>query len=91
MALFRHFFYLRVNGSQCSGCASFIAANGRNAIWRAGKKVEDFRNKWIFMDAKRSYPRLELPNGLPMPQDGWSHEKPTDPWAKHCWIRWWPT
>ena len=44
--------------------------------------MEDFRNKWIFMDAKRSYPRLELPTGLPTPQEGWSHEKLTDPRAE---------
>ena len=40
--LFCHFFYLRISGGQCLGCASFIAANGSNAISRAGKKVEDF-------------------------------------------------
>ena len=41
--------------------------------------MDDLRNKWIFMDAKRSYPQLELPTGLPTPHEGWSHEKLTDP------------
>nr|XP_020195989.1 uncharacterized protein LOC109781799 [Aegilops tauschii subsp. strangulata] len=82
VALFCHFFYLRINGNQCSGCACFITDNGSNAISRARKKVEDFRNKWVFMDAKCSYPRLELPTGLPIPREGWSHKKLTDPRAE---------
>ena len=32
MALLRHLFYLRVNGTQCSGCTNFVAAHGSNAI-----------------------------------------------------------
>ena len=82
VALFHHFFYLQASSGQYSGCVYFVAANGSSASCQAGKKVEDFRNKWIFMDAKRSYPQLEMPTGLPTPQEGWSHEKLTNPWAE---------
>ena len=58
VALLRHFFYLRNKEGQCSGCANFIVANGTNAISRAEKNAEGFRNKWVLMDAKSSYPRL---------------------------------
>ena len=40
--------------------------------------MEDFRNKWIFLDAKRSHAWLELPTKLPTPREGWAHEKLTD-------------
>ena len=41
--------------------------------------MEGFRNKWVLMDAKSSYPRLALPTGMPTPHEGWNHEKLTDP------------
>ena len=49
--------------------------------------MEDFQNKWIFMDAKRSHARLELQTVLPTPLDGWAHEKLTDPWAEQLLER----
>ena len=56
VALLRHFFYLRIKDGHCSGCANFVAANGTNTISKAGKKAEGFKNKWVLMDAKCSYP-----------------------------------
>mgnify|MGYP000853270308 CR=1 FL=1 len=82
VALLRHFFYLRNKEGQCSGCANFVAANGTNAISKAGKKVEGFRNKWVLMDAKCSYPRLALPTGMPTPHEGWISAKLANPRAK---------
>ena len=78
MALLRHFFYLRLKEGHCSGCANFVAANGSNAISRARKKAEGFRNKWVLMDAKSPYPRLVLPTRRPVPHEGWTNEKLTD-------------
>jgi hypothetical protein len=53
VALLRHFFYLRMHDpTQRSGCVSFAAAHSGNALMRAGKKVENFWRKWVFMDAR---------------------------------------
>ena len=82
VALLCHFFYLRMGSTQCSGCVYFVASHGSNAISRAGKKVEDFRHKWIFMDAKRSHAGLELLTAFPVKLDRWAHEKLTDPRAE---------
>ena len=79
VALLCYFFYLLVKEGPCSGCAKFVAANRSNAISRPGKKVEDFRNKWLLMDASHSYPGLVLLTGMPAPHKGWNHEKLADP------------
>ena len=41
----------------------------------AGKKVENFQRKWVFMEASSLHARLELPEKL----DWWGDEKLTDP------------
>jgi hypothetical protein len=48
---------------------------------RSGKKVVNFRRRWVFMDARDPNPRLESPTELPEKLDRWGHEKLTDPWA----------
>ena len=48
---------------------------------RAGKKVEDFWRKWIYMDTKGLHARLELPTVMPEKLGLWGHEKLTDPRA----------
>ena len=45
-------------------------------------KVEDCRNKWVFMDAKRPHALLEPPTTIPVKLDRWAHEKLTDPRAE---------
>lgn len=79
IAMLRHFFYLGLTSHQLAGCVRFVAARGSNAISRAGKKVEDVRNKWVFMDAKCSHDLLELPTELTTSEKGWSSDKITDP------------
>ena len=44
--------------------------------------MEDIRNKWIFLDAKHTHARLELPTAPPTPLEGWAHEKVIDPRAE---------
>ena len=78
MALFRHFFYLRIKNGPCLGCANFVGANKTNAISKAGKKAEGFRSKWVLMDTKRSHPRLVLPMETLVSQEGWLCTKLTD-------------
>ena len=51
-------------------------------LFKAGKKVENFRNRWVFLDLKSSNPRLELPKGLPEKIPAWSSVKLSDPRAK---------
>ena len=65
VALFRHFFSLRLHdGAQWSACVSFVAAQSGNMLLKAGKKVENFRHRWVLMDLKDTNPRLDLPKGL---------------------------
>jgi hypothetical protein len=48
--LLRHFFYLRLHDpAQRSGCVSFTAVHKSNVLMRAGKKVENFRRRWVFI------------------------------------------
>ena len=64
IALFRHFFSLRTHGSrERSGCVSFVALNDNNELMKAGKKVDAFRRRWIYLDAQSHHALLELPTG----------------------------
>ncbi|KAE8767188.1 hypothetical protein D1007_61493 [Hordeum vulgare] len=83
VALFRHFFSLRIHdGAQRSACVSFVAVQSDNVLLEAGKNVENFRHRWVFMDLKDVNPRLELPKGLPEKTSAWSSAKLSDPWAE---------
>ena len=82
IVLLRHFFSLWIHDStQHSGCISFVTPHDGNVLMRDGKKVEDFRRKWIYMDAKGLHARLELPTEMAEKLDQWAHEKLTDPRA----------
>ena len=80
VALFRHFFSLRFStGALLSGCVSFVDVLNGNSILQAGKKVEGFRRHWVYLDARDTNPRLELPTELPERIHGWGSTKLTDP------------
>ncbi|KAI4994433.1 hypothetical protein ZWY2020_034074 [Hordeum vulgare] len=73
VALFRHFFSLRLHDdAHFSACVSFVAAQSGNVLLKAGKKVENFRQRWILMSLKDANPRLEEPQGLPEKTSAWS-------------------
>ena len=78
VALLRHFFFLRINEGHTSGCANFIAAGKANSISKTGKKADNFRAKWVMMDAKCVHPRLVPPTGMTQSDKGWSCAKLTD-------------
>lgn len=82
VALFHHFFSLRMHDpNHCSGCVSFSVVHSGNTLMRSGKKVENHRRKWVFMDVQGLHERLELPTALPEKLDRWGHEKLTNPRA----------
>ena len=87
VALLHHFLFLRNKGGHCSGCANFVAANGTNAISKAGKRADGFRSKWVMMDAKCVHPRLTLPMEMPQSDEGWLCAKLTDTGRSQCWRR----
>ncbi|KAE8819516.1 hypothetical protein D1007_02499 [Hordeum vulgare] len=66
-------------GTHLSSCASFVAAQSGNLLWKAGKKVENFRYHWVLMSFKDANPRLEGPRGLPEKTSAWSSVKLSDP------------
>jgi hypothetical protein len=82
IALFCHFFYLQITPDQCSGCVHFVAAHTGNGISKSKKKVEDFRCKWVFVDAKSSRRCLVLPDTPPGEQTPRAREKLVDPRAE---------
>lgn len=80
VALLRHFFSLRLHdGAHLSACVSFVAAQSGNVLLKAGKKVENFRHRWVLMCLKDANPRLEEPKGLPEKTSAWSSAKLSDP------------
>ncbi|KAE8766884.1 hypothetical protein D1007_61825 [Hordeum vulgare] len=82
VALFRHFFKLRLNdGDHLSACISFIAAQSSNLLLKAGKMVENFMHRWVLMSLKDANPRLEVPKGPPEKTSTWSSAKLSDPRA----------
>ncbi|KAE8802808.1 hypothetical protein D1007_21457 [Hordeum vulgare] len=82
MAVFRHFFSLRFTAQgQRLGCVSFIKVASAGTHLKAGKKVEGYRNHWIFMDAHQESSLLATPLGPPEQTPKWSRKKVTDPMA----------
>ncbi|KAE8775007.1 hypothetical protein D1007_52529 [Hordeum vulgare] len=80
VALFRHFFSLRLHdGTYLSAYVSLVAAQGRKLLLKAGKKVENFRHRWVLMSIKGANPRLEVQMGLPEKTSAWSSMKLSDP------------
>ncbi|KAE8783228.1 hypothetical protein D1007_43322 [Hordeum vulgare] len=64
VALLRHFFSLCLHdGAHLSACDSFVVAQSGNVLLKAGKKVENFRHRWVLICLKDANPRLEEPNG----------------------------
>ena len=82
MALLCHFFSLRINGEHTSACANFVTYSKANAISKTGNRVDDFRSKWVMMDARCIHSRLVLPTEQPQPDEAWSHAKLDDRRAK---------
>ncbi|KAE8775476.1 hypothetical protein D1007_52033 [Hordeum vulgare] len=62
-------------------CVSFVAAQSGNLLLKAGKKVENFTQRWVLMSLKDANPRLEEPKGLPEKTSAWSSAKLSDPRA----------
>ena len=65
MALLHHYFYLRVSHGPITVCTSFVAHGSSNAISKTGKRAENFRRKWVMVNAKCVHPRLALPIDAP--------------------------
>ncbi|KAE8797273.1 hypothetical protein D1007_27518 [Hordeum vulgare] len=82
VALFRHFISLHLHdGAHLSACVSFVAAHGGNLLVKAGKKMENFRHRWVLMSLKDANPRLEVPMGLTEKTSVWSSAKLSNPRA----------
>ncbi|KAE8796000.1 hypothetical protein D1007_29037 [Hordeum vulgare] len=82
VALIRHFFSLRLyDDSRLSVCVSFMVAQSGNFLMKAGKKVENFKHRWVLKCLKDANSRLEEPKGLPEKTSAWSSAKLSDPRA----------
>ncbi|KAI4983668.1 hypothetical protein ZWY2020_025534 [Hordeum vulgare] len=82
VALFRHFFSLRLHeGVHLSAYISFIAAERSNFLVKAGKKVKNFRHRWVLMSLKYANPQLEVPKSVSEKTSAWSSVKLSDPRA----------
>ncbi|KAE8774839.1 hypothetical protein D1007_52743 [Hordeum vulgare] len=80
VTLLRHFFSLRLNeGAHLSACASFVAAQSNNVLLKAGKKLENFRHRWVLMCLKEANPWLEDLKELPDKTFAWISAKVSDP------------
>jgi hypothetical protein len=66
---------------------SFVDVKGGNILLKAGKKVESYRNRWVFMDAHEVNPLLLTPTTLPTQSPGWGHQMLTDPRAQPVLAR----
>ncbi|KAE8780979.1 hypothetical protein D1007_45830 [Hordeum vulgare] len=81
-ALFRHFFCPRMHeGAHLSACVSFIVAQNGKLLLKAGKKLENFKHRWVVMSLKDANPRLEVSKGLREKTFVWSLAKLFDPQA----------
>ena len=87
MELFRSFYALRTTAqNEVAGCVSFriadarsrnyipIAWNGKNAITKVTKKVDDFRQRWFLVDTKVNNPLLDVPEEPPRKWARWASE-----------------
>ncbi|KAE8820027.1 hypothetical protein D1007_01994 [Hordeum vulgare] len=80
VALFCHFLSVCLHdGAHLSACVSFVVAQGGNLLVKAGKKVENFRHRWVLMSLKDANPWQEVPKGLPENTSAWSSTKLSDP------------
>jgi Putative gypsy type transposon len=88
VAFFRSFYALRNTApGERSGCVSFRIADGMGAVYipmswdgdkavtRVTKKVEDFRQKWVLVDAKERNAFFDEPEAPPLKNSNWSSEK----------------
>ncbi|KAE8805215.1 hypothetical protein D1007_18769 [Hordeum vulgare] len=81
--LFCHFFSLRYTAQgQRSAFVSFVDVMGAGSRLKAMKKVEGYRNDFIFMDVCRESSLLATPLSPPEQTLEWSHKKLTDPRAR---------
>ena len=91
VALFRHFFLLRlVDARQCSGCATFeaVAATAGSGIdFELSPAAKGFRKQWLLMDARAFSPLLLTPGAPASPSSGWCHEKLSDRRLAFVWKR----
>ncbi|KAE8802895.1 hypothetical protein D1007_21329 [Hordeum vulgare] len=59
VALFRHFFIMRLHDdAHLLACVSFVVAESGNLLLKAGKKVENFRHRWVLMGLRGCRRRL---------------------------------
>ncbi|KAI5021585.1 hypothetical protein ZWY2020_058315 [Hordeum vulgare] len=76
VALFRHFFIMHQHdGAHLSASVSFVAAQSGNLLLKAGKRVENFRHRWVLMSLKDGNPQLEVSKGLLKKTSAWSSSK----------------
>ena len=88
VAFFRNFYALRSSApTERSGCVSFRIADGMGAVYipmswdgdkavtRITKKVEEFRQKWVLIDAKEQSAYFDEPVAPPLKNTNWSSEK----------------
>ncbi|KAE8809205.1 hypothetical protein D1007_14250 [Hordeum vulgare] len=62
-----------------SACVFFLVVDSSNVLLKAGKKVENFRNRSVFMSLEDANPRLEEPKGLSEKTSAWSLVKLSHP------------
>ena len=83
VALLRHFFALHlVDPTQCSGCASFIAAPEMAASgidFGPPPPALGFRERWLYVDVGMPSPLLSKPTSPAVPNSGWGQEMLTSP------------
>ena len=79
VALFRHFFLLRlVDARQCSGCTTFeaVAAAASSGIeFELSPAAKGFQKQWMFVDAVTRSPLLLTPRVPAVPSSGQGHVK----------------
>ena len=89
VALFRHFYAIRITArGESSGCVSFrisdnmsgcyipIAWAGDKPVTSVTKKVDDFRKRWLFVDACKESPRFAVPDAPPAKRGSWARASP---------------
>jgi len=85
VALFRNFYALRSSAQlEKSGCVSFRISEGMGDIYipmswdgdkpvtRVTKKVDDFRQRWLIVDAKTENSFFDVPEAPPLKNSSWS-------------------
>ncbi|KAK1605938.1 hypothetical protein QYE76_063125 [Lolium multiflorum] len=88
VALFRHFYSTRLNDSGLRArCVTFCTERKWiDMDWE--KKVDDLRQRWIFMDLGEENPRFALPkHPVVRNDDAWAARKPKIPGCSKLWER----